>query len=76
MLHRTSSELTGVPPSSMFRAGEVAPKVVLAVAPPPRVDNPAHWGWPHWLAPVYRAGGHHRPHRTSRGVPMNGDVPL
>jgi len=40
-----------------------SPRVLIAVAPPPRVTNPTRWGWPHWLAPAYRAGGHHSNHR-------------
>jgi hypothetical protein len=41
-------------------------RVLLAVAPPPRLGNPTRWGWPHWLAPAYEAGGHSQTssHRT------------
>ncbi len=40
-------------------------RVLLAVAPPPRLGNPTRWGWPHWLAPTYRAGGQLPPARPS-----------
>ncbi|HTT17023.1 MAG TPA: hypothetical protein VMH49_06695 [Thermoplasmata archaeon] len=65
MLHRGGSRNVGsfhhVPTGSL----PTSSKVVLAVAPPLRVVNPTHWGWPHWLAPVYRVAGQHRPsHRT------------
>ncbi len=55
MLHR------GAHHASLHRgaAGAGPSKVVLAVAPPPRVGSPTHWGWPHWLAPVYRTAGQH-----------------
>ncbi len=40
-------------------------RVLIAVAPQPRLTNPTRWGWPHWLAPAYKAGGQptstHRP---------------
>jgi hypothetical protein len=38
-------------------------KVLLAVAPSPRLGNPTRWGWPLWLAPSHRAGGHRPNHR-------------
>ena len=38
-------------------------RLLIAVAPPPRLTNPTRWGWPHWLAPAYKAGGHHTAHR-------------
>ena len=58
MLHRGASRNVGSfhqgPP------GAAPSKVVLAVVPPVRVANPTHWGWPHWLAPVYHGAGPHR----------------
>jgi hypothetical protein len=40
--------------------GRSAPRqLLLAVAPPPRPHQPyALSGWPTWLSPAYRAGGH------------------
>jgi len=39
-------------------------RILIAVAAPPRLSDPARWGWPHWLAPPpYRAGGHRGLHR-------------
>jgi hypothetical protein len=38
-------------------------RLLIAVAPPPRLTNPTRWGWPHWLAPASRAGGHHASNR-------------
>ncbi len=47
------------------RATSYSSKVVFAVAPSLRVVSPTHWGWPHWLAPVYRTAGQHpSSHRT------------
>jgi hypothetical protein len=37
-------------------------KVVLAVAAAPQFGNPAHWGWPNWLAPPAAGPAHHRTH--------------
>jgi hypothetical protein len=52
--HGGNASLTGTHPSA---------RVLIAVAPPPRVTNPTRWGWPHWLAPTYKAGGHRSTHR-------------
>jgi hypothetical protein len=61
MLHR------GAPPGSHSGRGGLgstaSSHVLIAVAPPPRLTNPTRWGWPHWLAPTSRAGGHHTTHR-------------
>jgi hypothetical protein len=38
--------------------GSGARQLLLAVAPPPRAPAFALSGWPSWLVPVYRAGGH------------------
>lgn len=32
--------------------------LLLAVAPPPRTNSFALSGWPSWLIPQYRSGGH------------------
>lgn len=46
--------------SSLGRSA--ARQLLLAVAPPPRPQHSyALSGWPDWLIPAYRAGGH-RPH--------------
>jgi hypothetical protein len=64
MLHRTGLR---VPEGSLSaRKGSAAgpANVLLAVAPPPRLGSPTRWGWPHWLAPAYRAARQH--HASSR----------
>jgi len=60
MLHTVS---TNGPRSDGQDAGAGgASRVLLAVAAPPRLSDPARWGWPHWLAPPpYKAGGHRSP---------------
>jgi hypothetical protein len=37
--------------------------LLLAIAPPPKDQSSALWGWPNWLIPEYRSGGH-RPEVT------------
>ena len=70
MLHRAASRNVGSFHSAGPGALTTSSKVVLAVAPPPKVGSPTHWGWPHWLAPVYQAGGQHRSsHRTLEDFP-------
>jgi hypothetical protein len=55
MLHRAGSDraLTG---RNVPHPGPSAARVLLAVAPAPRLGNPNRWGWPHWLVPAYEAG--------------------
>ena len=33
-------------------------EVLLAIAPPPTPELPKGGGWPNWLIPAYRSGGH------------------
>lgn len=33
-------------------------ELLLAVAPPPRTHSFDLSGWPHWLIPTFRSGGH------------------
>ncbi len=65
MLHRGGSRNVGsfhhAPSGSLPNSS----RVVLAVAPPLRLDNPTRWGWPHWLAPVYGGAGAHRSNRRT-----------
>lgn len=65
MLHRTHGHSANDLHKSGGRATSASSKVVFAVAPSLRVGSPTHWGWPHWLAPVYRAAGQH-PHSSHR----------
>jgi hypothetical protein len=37
--------------------------LLLAAAPPLKTQSSALWGWPNWLIPEYRSGGH-RPEVT------------
>ncbi|MGI0071494.1 MAG: hypothetical protein ACRECT_05455 [Thermoplasmata archaeon] len=41
----------------------MARDLLIAVAPPPRTHVYDLSGWPHWLAPTYRSGGHRTPTR-------------
>jgi len=65
MLQRSAGGTTELSRRDHGEASGGMTKVVFAVAPPPRVSNPARWGWPHWLAPVYHPGG---PARSVRPV--------
>lgn len=49
--------------SGLADAMAASPRILIAVAPSPRLAHPTRWGWPHWLAPEYKAGGHHSTHR-------------
>ena len=40
------------------RAQLNARELLLAVAPPPFSQSSAFAGWPNWLIPQYRSGGH------------------
>ncbi|MGB6500341.1 MAG: hypothetical protein WBG19_02915 [Thermoplasmata archaeon] len=45
--------------SGEFRGRSASRQLLLAVAPPPRPHHSfALSGWPSWLVPAYRAGGH------------------
>lgn len=35
--------------------------LLLAVAPPPKTHSSPYSGWPNWLIPAYRSGGHRPP---------------
>jgi len=66
MLHRGGTEGPVQGRDLVHPGSGGSARVLLAVAPPPRLGNPTRWGWPHWLAPAYEAGG--RPpvsHRTT-----------
>ncbi len=65
MLHRVHTEgsRTGEARSGSEGTTPPSPRVLIAVAPPPRISNPTRWGWPHWLAPAHTAGGHRSTHR-------------
>ena len=32
--------------------------LLLALAPPPKTQSSSMFGWPNWLLPEYRSGGH------------------
>ena len=64
MLHRANDRGAHAPNAGRLSDRSSPPsRVLIAVAPPPRISNPTRWGWPHWLAPAYKAGGHHSTHR-------------
>ncbi len=50
-------------------------QLILAVAPPPRSDNPTLSGWPRWLSPTYLArGATSRGHMRSSGAVNSSDT--
>jgi hypothetical protein len=57
MLRSERSGLTMAAAQHNLR-GSANRQLLLAVAPPPRAPAFALSGWPEWLTPVYRAGGH------------------
>lgn len=44
--------------SDVDRAHMNSRELLLAVAPPPQTHSFALSGWPNWLIPAYRSGGH------------------
>jgi len=57
MLRAERPRLTPEPPS-VERAQMNSRELLLAVAPPPTTQSLAIAGWPSWLIPAYRSGGH------------------
>ena len=45
-------------PTGIERAQVSSREMLLAVAPPPTTHSFALAGWPSWLIPAYRSGGH------------------
>jgi hypothetical protein len=46
----------------------LARDLLIAVAPPPRTHVYDLSGWPEWLTPTFRSGGHRLASRTREGV--------
>jgi len=57
MLRAERPRISGDSPSA-DRAQLNARELLLAVAPPPENHSFALSGWPNWLIPAYRSGGH------------------
>lgn len=65
MLHRGGVEGLRSQAADALVSSGPSQRVLLAVAqaPSPRLGNPTRWGWPHWLVPTSKAGGHRSTHR-------------
>jgi hypothetical protein len=62
MLRAERSQLT-VAPTLVDAPHTLARDLLIAVAPPPRTHVYDLSGWPDWLAPTFRSGGHRSPSR-------------
>jgi len=63
MLRTERAPLTLHPsPTAVDAPHTLARDLLIAIAPPPRTHVYDLSGWPEWLAPTFRSGGH----RTSR----------
>lgn len=58
MLHTERPRLPTEPPDRVERAQLTSRDLLLAVAPPPVARSFSLEGWPDWLIPTYRSGGH------------------
>jgi hypothetical protein len=52
------TDRTRLPEAFGLRTATIAREVLLAIAPPPKTGPSAGGGWPSWLIPAYRSGGH------------------
>ncbi|MGA9839008.1 MAG: hypothetical protein WBF81_07295 [Thermoplasmata archaeon] len=59
---RTERARLSFAPSMIDAPHTLARDLLIAVAPPPRTHVYDLSGWPNWLMPTYRSGGH----RTTR----------
>jgi hypothetical protein len=57
MLRTERARLT-LSPSQVDAPHTMARDLLIAVAPPPRTHVYDLSGWPNWLVPAYRSGGH------------------
>ena len=55
---RTERARLAFAPSLVDAPHTMARDLLIAVAPPPRTHVYDLSGWPNWLAPTYRSGGH------------------
>jgi len=58
MLRAERPRLPTVPPETVEKAQVSSRDMLLAVAPPPTPRTFTLEGWPNWLIPTYRSGGH------------------
>ena len=62
---RTERSESSFAPSLVDAPHTMARDLLIAVAPPPRTHVYDLSGWPNWLVPAYRSGGH----RSSSRLP-------
>jgi len=55
---RTERSRLELSPSQVDAPHTMARDLLIAVAPPPRTHVYDLSGWPNWLVPTYRSGGH------------------
>lgn len=60
---RTERARMDLSPGQVDAPHTMARDLLIAVAPPPRTHVYDLSGWPNWLAPTYRSGGHRTPSR-------------
>jgi hypothetical protein len=60
---RTERPALSLHPNLVDAPHTMARDLLIAVAPPPRTHVYDLSGWPDWLAPTYRSGGHRSPSR-------------
>jgi hypothetical protein len=64
---RTERPAAIVSPTMTDMPHTLARDLLIAVAPPPRTHVYDLTGWPQWLTPTYRSGGHRLAPRTDEG---------
>lgn len=58
MLHAERPRVNGNGDGTEQPGLRIPQELLLAVAPPPRTHSHPLSGWPNWLIPAYRSGGH------------------
>jgi hypothetical protein len=64
---RTERPAAIVSPSMSDTPHTLARDLLIAVAPPPRTHVYDLTGWPQWLTPTFRSGGHRMATRAREG---------
>lgn len=64
---RTERPASIVTPNFADAPHTLARDLLIAVAPPPRTHVYDLTGWPQWLTPTFRSGGHRLASRTRDG---------
>jgi hypothetical protein len=65
---RTERPATILSSNSIDAPHTLARDLLIAVAPPPRTHVYDLTGWPQWLTPTFRSGGHRLASRGREGV--------